>query len=44
MQLVGASEADADVGFMARCSRCAVLPRRNPGNQKEYVRRNGPYA
>ena len=43
-QLVGASEADADVGFMARLLALCSLPRRNPGNQKEYVRRNGPYA
>ena len=41
-QLVGASEADADVGFMARLLALCSLPRRNPGNQKEYVRRNGP--
>ena len=38
--LVGASEADPDLGFMARmlvlCS--------NPGNREEYVRRNGPYT
>ena len=29
MQLVGASEADADVGFMARLLALCSLPRRN---------------
>ena len=43
-QLVGASEADADLGFMARTMALCSLPRTNPGNRKEYVRRNGPYT
>ena len=43
-QLVSASEADADLGFMARLMALCSLPRTNPGNLKEYVRRNGPYA
>ena len=34
-QLVAASEADADVGFMARLLALCSLPRRNPGHQKE---------
>ena len=42
-QLVGASESDADLGFMARMMALCSLPRTNPGNRKEYVRRNGPY-
>ena len=42
-QLVGASEADPDLGFMARLLVLCSLPRTNPGNRKEYVRRNGPY-
>ena len=42
-RLVGASEADADLGFMARMMALCSLPRTNPGNRKEYVRRNGPY-
>ena len=42
--LVGASEADADLGFMARTMALCSLPRSNPGNRKEYVRRNGPYT
>ena len=43
-QLVGASEADPDLGFMARTMALCSLPRTNPGNRKEYVRRNGPYT
>ena len=43
-QLVSASEADADLGFMARTMALCSLPRTNPGNRKEYVRRNGPYT
>ena len=42
-QLVSASEADPDLGFMARLMALCCLPRTNPGNRKEYVRRNGPY-
>ena len=42
-RLVGASEADADLGFMARLLALCSLPRTNPGNRKEYIRRNGPY-
>ena len=43
-QLVGASEADADLGFMARLLALCSLPRTNPGNRKEFIRRNGPYT
>ena len=43
-QLVSASEADPDLGFMARMMVLCSLPRTNPGNRKEYVRRNGPYT
>ena len=43
-QLVSASEADPDMGFMARLLVLCSLPRTNPGNRKEYVRRNGPYT
>ena len=42
--LVSASEADPDRGFMARTMALCSLPRTNPGNRKEYVRRNGPYT
>ena len=42
-QLVGASEADPDRGFMARTMALCSLPRSNPGNRKEYKRVNGPY-
>ena len=43
-QLVSASEADSDLGFMARMMTLCSLPRTNPGNQHRYVRRNGPYT
>ena len=42
--LVSASEADPDLGFMGRMMALCSLPRTNPGNRKEYVRRNGPYT
>ena len=42
--LVSASEADPDLGFMARLLALCCLPRTNPGNRKEYIRRNGPYT
>ena len=42
-QLVTASEADADLGFMARLMALCSMPRTNPGNQLQYVRSNGPY-
>ena len=42
-QLVAASEADPDLGFMARMMALCSLPRTNPGNRLQYVRRNGPY-
>ena len=43
-QLVSASEADPDLGFMARMMVLCSLPRTNPGNRKEYKRVNGPYT
>ena len=42
-QLVEASEADPDLGFMARTMALCSLPRTNPGNQLQYKRVNGPY-
>ena len=43
-QLVRASEADPDLGFMARLMVLCSLPRTNPGNQLQYKRVNGPYT
>ena len=43
-QLVTASEADADLGFMVRLMALCSLPRTNPDNRKEYKRVNGPYT
>ena len=42
-QLVTASEADPDLGFMARTMALCSLPRTNPGNRHQYKRVNGPY-
>ena len=42
-QLVRASEADPDLGFMARTIALCSLPRSNPGNRLQYKRVNGPY-
>ena len=43
-QLVSASEADPDLGFMARLLALCALPRTNPGSQLQYKRVNGPYT
>ena len=42
-QLVAASEADPDLGFMARLLVLCSLPRSNPGNRHQYKRVNGPF-
>ena len=42
--LVGASEADPDLGFMARTMALCSLPRSNPGNRLQYTRVNGPFT
>ena len=43
-QLISASEADPDLGFMARMMALCSLPRSNPGNRLQYKRVNGPYT
>ena len=43
-QLVSASEADPDLGFMARLMALCSLPRTNPGDRIRYKRVNGPYT
>ena len=43
-QLVEASEAEPDLGFMARLLALCSLPRTNPGNRHEFKRVNGPYT
>ena len=43
-QLVGASETDPDLGFMARLLVLCSLPRSNPGNRLQYKRVNGPFT
>ena len=42
-QLVAASEADPDLGFIARMMALCSLPRTNPGDRLQYKRVNGPY-
>ena len=42
--LVRASETDPEPAFMARLMTLCSLPRSNPGNRTQYVRRNGPYT
>ena len=42
-QLVRASEAEPDLGFMARLMMLCTLPRTNPGNRLQYKRVNGPF-
>ena len=43
-QLVTASEADPERGFMARTMALCSLPRTNPGNRHQYKRVNGPFT
>ena len=43
-QLVGARDADPEIGFMARLLALCSLPRTNPGDRLQYVRRTGPYT
>ena len=43
-QLVEASEADPEMGFMARLMALCSLPRTNTGNRLQYKRVNGPYT
>ena len=42
-QLVAASGATPDLGFIARMMALCSLPRSNPGNRHQYKRVNGPY-
>ena len=42
-QLIEASEAEPDIGFMARLLALCSLPRANPGDRHEFKRVNGPY-
>ena len=43
-QLIEAAEGEPEIGFMARLLALCSLPRTNPRDRKEYVRRNGPYT
>ena len=43
-QLVSASDADPERGFMGRMMALCSLPRTNPGNRTQYKRANGPFT
>ena len=43
-QLVSASEADPERGFVGRMMALCSLPRTNPGNRTQYKRVNGPFT
>ena len=43
-QLVEARDADPEIGFMARLLALCSLPRTDPKQRIQYVRRNGPYS
>ena len=43
-QLIEASEAEPDMGFVARMLALCSLPRTNPGDRTQYKRVNGPYT
>ena len=43
-QLVSASEADPDRGFLGRTMALCSLPRSSPGNRLQYKRVNGPFT
>ena len=42
--LVEARDAEPDIGFMMRLLALCTLPRTNPGDRQQYIRRNGPFA
>ena len=42
-RLIGAGEADSEIGYMGRLLALCSLPRTNPGNRLQYKRVNGPY-
>ena len=42
--LVGAGEADLEIGYMGRLLALCSLPRTDPVDQKEFKRSNGPYT
>ena len=42
-QLIEAGEGEPELGFMARLLALCSLPRTNPKQRVQYIRRNGPY-
>ena len=43
-QLIEAAEGEPEIGFMARLLALCSLPRTNPRDRLQCVRRNGPYT
>ena len=43
-QLIEAAEGELEIGFMARLLALCSLPRTNPRDRLQYIRRNGPYT
>ena len=43
-QLIEAAEGEPKIGFMARLLALCSLPRTNPRDRLQHVRRNGPYT
>ena len=43
-QLIEAAEGEPEISFMARLLALCSLPRTNPRDRLQYVRRNGPYT
>ena len=43
-QLIEAAEGEPEIGFMARLLALCSLPRTNPRDRLQHVRRNGPYT
>ena len=43
-QLIEAAEGEPEIGFMARLLALCSLPRTNPRDRLQYVRRNGLYT
>ena len=42
--LLKARDAEPELGFMARMMVLCSMPRSNPGNRREYKRKNGPFT
>ena len=43
-RLIHAANTEGDIAYLARLLALCSLPRTNPGQRKEYVRKNGPFT